>query len=220
MINNLKIKILAIYNSKHKFFNTLVVSGLILLLFILITQKDKNAAQPVVNVSTTQSSLPTNVRRDENQGIPFTFNEKESYYINQIITNNDGVTGFSWDGDKNIYSTKNGIYEAGTNNPIITVVINEIRWANNFSAVVKTENRWKMLDYNTKQLVEIPVILYNPVIDDKRETIIDFKRNNLFMYNISDYSVKDLKFEEPIQKVFFVKNNKELVVLTNYATKA
>jgi hypothetical protein len=149
-----------------------------------------------------------------------TFNEDESYYLNQIVTNEGIVTGFSWNGNKNIYSTKNGIFESGTNQIVINNKIDDIRWSDSFNAVVKSNNTWKILDYKNKKLIDIPVDLQNPIIDNQGKRIADFVKNSVFIYNTDDFKFKEVKFEEPVKKVFFASSNEDFVVSTNFATKS
>lgn len=220
MINNLKLKIINIYNSKRIFFNTFYISILIIILFTLFFSKGKRNNN-ISKISTPNPSTSTvKTFQEEGQNKYLTRKKDESFYINQIITNNDIVTGFSWKGDKNIYSTKNGIFEAGTNNPIILTSINEVKWSNSFKALVKVNGSWKIFDYNNKTLIDISVNLTNPVIDNYSKRIADFVGNKAFIYNTDNFSFKEIKFDEPIQKIFFVDNSDSIIVSTNYAAKS
>lgn len=218
MINNLKLKIVTIYNSKRNFFNIIILFFLVILIFVIFSQKrvEPNPTNNVIN--NTPSSIPIQSSTDKDKYL--TFNDKESFYINQIITNNDIVTGFSWLSDKNIYSTTNGIFEAGTNEVIVKSKISDIQWADNFNAVVRNDNKWKIFNYKDKSLIEIPVILNNPSISNNGDKIVDFNKNNLNVYYNSDFTPREIKFEEPIQKLFMTTDSDNIVVLTNYATKS
>lgn len=222
MINNIKQKIIYIYKLRPKFFNAVLISIFIVLFFALFMSRKEKGKDSFLPPATTPTPIDSSIPNDQynNENLPFTFNENELYYINQITSNNGNVNGFSWNGDKNIYSTKTGIFEAGTNVPIINTPIDEIWWANSYNAVVKTGKTWNRFDYKTKQLMEIPVVLNNPSVDDKGERISDFKNNIVYVYNTTGYGSSQVKLEETVQKVFFVKNTKNIVVSTNYGARS
>ena len=222
MINKIKQKLIYIYKLRPRFFNALLISIFIVLIFAFyMSRKEKNKDSFLPPTTTpTPSDSPGQNNQQNNERISFTLNENELYYINQITSNYESVNGFSWNGDKNIYSTKTGIFEAGTNIPIIKTSIDEVWWANSHNALVKTGIKWNRFDYKTKQLIEIPVVLNEPSVDDKGGRISDFKNNIVYIYDTASYSLSQVRLEETVQKVFFVKNTKNIIVFTNYGAKS
>ena len=207
-----KDKILSyIKSNKKKIFIILVVLVLLFFYFVFANKKTQNTFIPVAT-PTTSPSITTVSQNDLIQ-------EGQAYFMNQIVTNYKPVTGFSWKGNKVIYSTKDGIYEGGTNNVVVDKKIDDIRWTNSFNALVKTDNKWGRLNYSTKALEEIPAVLNNPKTSEAGNLIADINKITLTVYNSQNFTSKELKFREPVINVFFVKKTNEIIVQTNFAAK-
>lgn len=206
-LDSRKIKEFVKTHKKVIFFVALVI---FITIYLLISSNKEDAT---ITLEPTISSKPIATTNEE-----FSNNTGQAYYSNKIVTNNQPVTGNSWKGDKNIYSTKNGIYEAGTNNPIFTGNIEIIRWSDNFNAILLVNNVWNKLNYQKKEINEIPVKLTNPIINNNGNIIADIKGNTVSFYDTTEYKSKEIKFNEPVENVMFSKNGNSTIISTNYAT--
>jgi len=210
MINKIKQKIISIYLPRRKFFNALGISLVFLLILILILTKNKKG--PTKSTPEPQSQKTS--FSQSNTEIPYTYNEREEYYINQIVTNLIPVTGYSWNGDKLIYSTDNGIYEAGTNTPVVNLGIESIKWSDSFNALIKSNGKWSRLIYSENRNEDINLPLNNPILSPDGNKILDFKNNQVFLYDIKNNINHNIKFDEPVENIFFVNNSKDIIVST------
>lgn len=205
MIQKIKQKLISVYLSKRKLFN---VVGMLLfagLLIIFGSRHNQKKAEPP-----QASPLP----RPTPSTKPFTPNPNEDFFINQIITSLTPVTGYSWKGNKLVYSTPNGIYEAGTNNPVLEQNLETVVWANSFNAVLKSGGSWKKFDYLNKKTEELPYSLNNPVINAKEEKILDHQNNIVKLFDLKENTNKEAAFEEPVDKTFFLEDVGGFIVST------
>ena len=209
-LDNKKIKEVVKTHKKIIFFVLIII---FIAIYLLISSNKKDTT--TIIIEPTASSKPTNTAGEE-----ITNNTGQAYYSNKIVTNSQPVTGNSWKGDKNIYSTKDGIYDAGTNSPIFTGDIEVIRWSDNFNAILLVNNVWNKLNYQKKEINEIPVNLTNPIINNNGNLIADIKGNTATFYDTVEYKPKEIKFNEPIEKVLFSKNGKNIIIHAKYAAKS
>ncbi len=189
------------------------------LIFFLFLTYSKNNNSNTKQIKSLSSPIPTITNNILKQKETNNYNNKELYHINQVITNFKGVMGFSWNGNNYIYSTKDGIYEAGTNSVVINSKIEDIYFADCFNALVKNNGTWKKLDYKNKILTDIPVKLYNPAINNRGNKIFDFNKNILYLYDSKTYDKNEFKFEEPIQKISYIESNENIAISTSYAAR-
>lgn len=210
MIQGLKQKIISIYLSKRKLFNFIGVflfAG-VLILFVG-TRNKKKTTQP-------QTTPPAQITPSAK---PYTASPDKDYFINQIVTNLIPVTGHSWKGNKLIYSTPNGIYEAGTNTLLLEQKIEKIIWANSFNAVLKSEGTWKKFDYLNKTAVKLSFPLNNPIINSKGEKILDYQNKTVRLFNLIDNTNKEIPLEESVAKVFFIEDRDGFIISTSSGDK-
>lgn len=215
MINNLKQKIISIYLSRKKLFNFIGIFLTVLLLIVyFLTHKDTAPSNitPIPTNSNQSSKNPASTK-------PYTFNENEEYFINQIVTNYPPVTGYSWSGNKLIYSNSKGIYEAGTNNTVLIAPIDQIKWADYFNVLIKSDGKWSKLNYADKKMDEVVQTLNNPIINRTGLRIADFQKNIVILYNLDDNTNSKATLTESVENVFFVPNSKEIVVSTFFGSK-
>lgn len=210
MIQKIKQKLISVYLSKRKLFNVVGILLFAGLLIIFGSRHNQKKAEPL-----QASPLP----RLTPSAKPFTANPNEDYFINQIITNLTPVTGYSWKGNKLVYSTPNGIYEAGTNNPVLEQNIESIVWANSFNAILKSGGSWKKFDYLNKKTEELPYPLNDPVINSKGEKILDRQRNIVKLFDLIKNTNKETSFEEPVDKIFFIEDAGGFVISTTSNNK-
>lgn len=222
MIQKIKQKLILVYLSKRKLFNIAGASLFIVLLIVFISlqnQKKKSSQQtnlfpqPAPEEAEIGKGLPTPSTK------PFTPNPDETFFINQIITNLTPVTGYSWKENKLVYSTPDGIYEAGDNNPILEQGIENISWANSFNAILKSGGSWKKFDYLNKKTEEIPYLLNDPVINTKGEKILDRQNNIAKLFDLTKNTNKETSFEEPVDKMFFIEDGDGFVISTTSNNK-
>lgn len=222
MIQGIKQKIISIYISRRKFFNIVGISLLVVLLITFNVLQNKGKKEEIKSTFPPKPT-PSNGERKTNppapSGIPFTLNPNESYFINQIITNKIPVTGYSWKGNKLMYSTPTGIYEAGTNNPTLEQNIESISWANSFNAILKSGGSWKKYDFFNKKTEELPYTLNNPRINTKGEMILDHQKNIVKLFDLKNNTDRGVSFEEPVDKMFFIGDTNSFVVSTTYGNK-
>ncbi|MFH1863785.1 MAG: hypothetical protein ABIJ85_02675 [bacterium] len=210
MIQKIKQKLISVYLSKRKLFNVIGILLFAGLLIIFGSRHNQKKAEPL-----QASPLP----RLTPSAKPFTANPNEDYFINQIITNLTPVTGYSWKGNKLVYSTPNGIYEAGTNNPVLEQNIESIVWANSFNAILKSGGSWKKFDYLNKKTEELPYPLNDPVINSKGEKILDRQRNIVKLFDLIKNTNKEASFEELVDRIFFIEDISGFIVSTTSNNK-
>lgn len=205
MIQKIKQKLISVYLSKRKLFNVVGILLFAGLLIIFGSRHNQKKAEPP-----QASPLP----RPTPSTKPFTPNPNEDFFINQIITSLTPVTGYSWKGNKLVYSTPNGIYEAGTNNPVLEQNLETVVWANSFNAILKSGGSWKKFDYLNKKTEELPYSLNNPVINAKGEKILDHQNNIVKLFDLKENTNKEATFEEPVDKTFFLEDVGGFIVST------
>lgn len=217
MINDLKNKLVSFYLRHRKLVKIAgVVAFALLMVFIFLPRKEVPQQNNIPEPANNETNNGQDLRASEP---PFTFNKNEAYFINQVITNIAPVTGFSWKENKLIYSTPTGIYKAGTNEPVITGDIADIRWSDNFNALVKTNGSWNKLDIENKSLSKITPALNSPKIDNRGNRIVDFQKNTITLYNTDSFSSENLSLSESVDNVFFISSSQDLVVSTTFGVK-
>lgn len=215
MLNKLKNKIKIFFSSKKRTAVFLFVLSVFILILVIYTQRNKE--EVVLPVPTpTETFIPQSA---DSSTLPYTFNANESYYINQIVTNTKPVTGFSWSGNKLVYSTPTGIFKAGTNEVVVTAGIEKIIWGESFNALVKTNGFWSKLNTTNKSLDRVNLNLVSPKINVSGNKIIDFQKNIATVYDIDSGSDRSVTFGESVDNAFFIPLSQGSVVSTAFGTK-
>ena len=157
---------------KHK--RLIIILALItsVIVYMLIANARKQKGAGPIEIS-EESPAPEVTSAGTNY---FTGSSTRAYFINQIVTNIPPVTGYSWSGDLLIYSTKDGVFEAGTNNQILIKNIQDIVWSDNFNGLIKSEGKWEKFDYKNKNTIDPGLDLISPIINSRGNLIADYSK--------------------------------------------
>lgn len=119
---------------------------------------------------------------------------KQSYFLNTIGSNRP-VTGYSWTGNKLVYSTPNGIYIADTNSKIVDKPISYISWSKNGEAFYQSQNQWFWLSNISAQPKSTTMKFQSPMLSSDGQTVVTIVDNNMMVINLPDFSAKSKQFD-------------------------
>lgn len=142
---------------KHKKSFIILFCILILLVILVIVTGKKPINQPDKTkqpAQTNQTNLGpsgfSTLLQDNSDNLDL----KEFYYLNRVDTQT-GVNGYTWLGNKLIYSTNKGIYN-GDNNQLLTEVdIDQIYWNQNGQALLKQSDQWYEYSAKDNQIIKV-----------------------------------------------------------------
>lgn len=197
---------------KHKRLVIILALVATVIVYVLVTNARKERVEGPLEVS-EESPAPEVTSASTNY---YTGNSTRAYFINQIVTNIPPVTGYSWSGGRLIYSTKDGIFEAGTNNAIFNKNIQDIVWSENFNGLIKSDNIWEKFDYKNKTAIDLGFDLSSPVINNRGTLVADFLKNKTIIYNLETGNKSEKELSEQVSKIFFLKNGGEIIVFTGF----
>lgn len=170
------------------------------------------------NRKTTPTSTPAPSSRIIQAQSPLPrASDSPSYFVGKVETLFP-VIGFTWVNDNLIYATKEGIYEAGTNTPLLVRPISYISFAKNGDAVLANGNLWYVYRHSDKSVSQIAFQGNNPHLSFDFTKLVWINKNSVNIYDLSKNTNQTVTAKNTIETLTLANNTGLLAVKTQSNT--
>jgi hypothetical protein len=134
--------------------------------------------------------------------------------MNKIIESYPPINGFSWTAnDKIVYSSPQGIYILGDNEPLISGNIQFISWSDNGTALYQSDNRWYLFAIGAEGKTKTYTRTFkNPLISPDGSYVADFTENTLELIKTTSNESQKHKFDSKIDSLVWSGNSEKVIV--------
>lgn len=192
----------------------ILLGGLSVISFLyILVQTEK----PKPKVGDTKTTTPQgSIAPSQQSSKPISPGE---YFINKILDTEGPIMGLSWIGKKLIYSTGEGIYDAGNGDEILKMPIENISWSKNGKAVFTSKSKQYFFNADAKDLKEINEPAEKMIISPTGLKIALTQSAALKIFNTSSFSIDNqVSFEKP-DFLAWSENEDYLLVSSKTSTK-
>jgi len=139
---------------------------------------------------------------DPDSTIPLDPSPAPAYYLNKILSL-ENVTGYSWQNQNLIYSTPNGIFLGGSNQPLLEISINFITWSANGQAIYQSNGQWFHFQAPSTSSSTISFAGRQPLISPSGQYLATLNNSDIVILNLDslapttitlDYQPQTLKW--------------------------
>jgi len=193
----------------QKAFLIVAIIFIISTIFLYLFSGPREAPGP-----TEATPTPTSVRTPSAAPKPITERSKKSYLMNKIISSKPPINGFSWtDKDKIVYSSPQGIFAAGNNEPLISDGIQFISWSDNGTALYQSDSKWYLFSIGAEGKTKTFTRSFNnPLISPDGSYVADFTQNTLELIKTTSNESQKHEFDSKINSLAWSGNSEKIIV--------
>jgi len=145
---------------------------------------------------------------------PVSEKSRRSYLMNKVIESKPPINGYSWtDSDTISYSSPQGIYVLGNNEPLVSGNIQFISWSDNGTALYQSDNKWYLFAIAAEGKTKTYTRSFSsPLISPDGSYIADFTQNTLELIKTTSNESLKHEFDTKINKIAWSGNSENIIV--------
>ncbi len=148
---------------------------------------------------------------DPDSTIPPDSSPAPAYYLNKILSL-ENVTGYSWQNQNLIYSTPDGIFLAGSNQPLLEASIDFITWSANGQAIYQSNAQWFHFQTPSASPSTISFTGRQPFLSPSGQYLATLNNYDIFILNLDSLISTTITLEYQPQTLKWSISSTHLVV--------